>query len=316
MSDRFYEQDFEKTFMDALANLQFSTDYAPNISEGTLLEERKNDQVYFLGKLRDRLYTLNPNIPGEAIEDALRKIVRNDSQDLVVNNRSFHRMLFNGVDVEFKAKDGRIRGEKVWLIDFDNPENNDFLALNQFTVKNDKRGNLQDRRPDIVIFVNGLPLIVVELKNPTDEKATSLSAYKQIQTYKNEIPSLFRFNEIIIISDGILAKAGTISSLYERFMPWKTVNFEPSEKNIPQYETLIEGMLNKRTFLDLIRHYMVYEEEKDTVNNVTRTVKKLAAYHQYNAVEKAINTTVLAKGGSKKAGIDSKTILDNPWSLL
>ena len=112
MSDRFYEQDFEETFMDALSNLQFVTDYAPNISEGTLLEERKNDQVYFLGRLRKRLCSLNPNIPGEAIEDALRKIVRNDSQDLVANNRSFHRMLFNGVDVEFKRKDGRIRGLK------------------------------------------------------------------------------------------------------------------------------------------------------------------------------------------------------------
>ncbi len=303
MLDRFYEQDFEKTFMDALADHQYNTDYAPNISEGTISEERKNDQVFFFGQLKSSLYKLNPNIPSEAIEDALRKIIRNDSQDLVSNNKSFHRMLFNGVDVEFKDKGGRIRGEKVWIIDFDNPENNEFLALNQFTIKKDKRDNLPDRRPDIVIFVNGLPLIVVELKNPTDEKATILSAYKQIQTYKNEIPSLFRFNEIIIISDGIIAKAGTISSLYERFMPWKTVNFEPSEKNIPQYETLIEGMLNKKTFLDLIRHYIVYEEERDTVNNVTRTVKKLAAYHQYNAVEKAINTTVLAKGGSKKAGI-------------
>ena len=303
MPDRFFEQDFEETFMDALANLQYNTDYAPNISEGTLLEERKNDQVFFLGRLRSRLYSLNPKIPAEAIEDALRKIVRNDSQDLVANNRSFHRMLFNGVDVEFKGKDGRIRGEKVWLMDFDNPENNEFLALNQFTVKKDKRDNLPDRRPDIVIFVNGLPLVVVELKNPADEKATILSAYKQIQTYKTEIPSLFRFNEIIVISDGILAKAGTISSLYERFMPWKTVDFKPPEKNIPQYETLIEGMLNKRILLDLIRHYVVYEEEKDTVNNITRTVKKLAAYHQYNAVEKAIKTTVSAKGDSKKAGI-------------
>ena len=236
MSDRFYEQDFEETFMNSLSDLQYTTDYAPNISEGTLLEERKNDQVYFLGRLRSKLYSLNPNIPGEAIEDALRKIVRNDSQDLINNNRSLHRMLFNGVDVEFKDKSGRIRGEKVWIIDYDNPDNNEFLALNQFTVKKDKRDNLPDRRPDIVIFVNGLPLVVVELKNPTDEKATILSAYKQIQTYKTEIPSLFRFNEIIVISDGILAKAGTISSLYERFMPWKTVNF-----NSPQH--YIDGML-------------------------------------------------------------------------
>ncbi len=303
MSDRFYEQNFEKTFLDALANLNYSIDYAPNISEGTLLEERKNDQVFLLERLRSRLYSLNPNIPDEAIETALRKIVRNDSQDLVANNRSFHRMVFNGVDVEFKGKDGRIRGEKVWLIDFDNPESNEFLALNQFTVKKDRRDNQPDRRPDIVIFINGLPLVVVELKNPTDEKATIYSAYRQIQTYKNDIPSLFRFNEIIVISDGILAKAGTISSQYERFMPWKTIDFNPPVKNVPQYETLIEGMLNKRTLLDLIRHYIVYEDEKDTVNNIMRTVKKLAAYHQYNAVEKAIKTTVLAKGGSKKAGV-------------
>ena len=262
MSDRFYEQNFEETFMDELAVLQYSTDYAPNISEGGPNEERKNDQVFFLGRLKNRLHSINPKIPGDAIEDAIRKIVRNDASELIANNRSFHRMLFNGVDVEFTGKDGRIRGEKVWIIDFDIPENNEFLALNQFTVKKDKRDGLPDRRPDIVIFVNGLPLVVVELKNPTDEKATILSAYKQIQTYKNEIPSLFRFNEIIIISDGILAKAGTISSQYERFMPWKTVDFKPPEKNIPQYETLIQGMLNKRTLLDLIRHYIVYEEEK------------------------------------------------------
>lgn len=303
MSDRFYEQDFEKTFMNALSDLHYSTDYAPNISEGTLLEERKNDQVFFPERLRNKLHSLNPKIPKEAVEDAIRKIIRNDTQELIANNRSFHRMVFNGVDVEFTGKEGRIRGEKVWLIDFDNPENNEFLALNQFTVKKDKRGDQSDRRPDIVIFVNGLPLIVVELKNPADEKATILSAYNQIQTYKNEIPSLFKFNEVIIISDGILAKAGTISSQYERFMPWKTVDFKFPEKNIPQYETLIEGMLNKRTLLDLIRHYIVYEEERDTVNNVTRTVKKLAAYHQYNAVEKAIKTTVAAKGHNRKAGI-------------
>ncbi len=303
MTDRFYESDLEETFMEMLADLGYRTEYAPNISEGSLYQERTNDEVVFVERIRQRLISINPGVPRDVIEDAIRKITRTDSQDQVVNNRSFHRILFNGLDVEFKDKDGRIKGEKVWLIDFENPENNEFFALNQFTVRKEKRNNLPDRRPDIVIFVNGLPLVVVELKNPTDEKATILSAYRQIQTYKNEIPSLFRFNEIIIISDGIQAKAGTVSSQYERFMPWKTVYFNPPEKNIPQYETLIQGMLNKRTFLDLIRHYIVYEEERDTVNNITRTVKKLAAYHQYNAVEKAIKTTVSAKGGSKKAGV-------------
>ncbi len=300
MSKRFYEQDFEESFMDELASLQYTTDYGPNISAGSLFEERKNEQVFLLGRLRSRLYQLNPNIPEEAIEDAIRKIIRNDSQDLVANNRSFHRMLVNGIDVEYTGEDGRIIGDKVWLIDFDKPENNEFLALNQFTVE---KGDHTNRRPDVVIFVNGLPLVVVELKNPGSEKADILSAYNQIQTYKNEIPSLFRYNEIIIISDGKYANAGTITSEYDRFSPWKTVNFEFADKKIPEYETLIHGMLNKRTFLNLVRHYIVYEEVKDTVNDVTQTIKILAAYHQYNAVEKAVKATIEARGTTKKAGV-------------
>jgi type I restriction enzyme R subunit len=214
-------------------------------------------------------------------------------------------MLTEGVPVMVQ-EDGQERGERVWLVDFQNPENNVFFAINQFTVTEHN----QNKRPDVILFVNGLPLVVIELKNPADEQATIRKAYDQIQTYKTVIPSLFFYNAFCVISDGLEARAGTISSLFSRFQAWKAIDGkkEPSTQ-LSQLEVLIKGMLNKSTLLDLIRNFIVFEKDKkvDTKTGLTQieTVKKLAAYHQYHAVNKAVESTRLAvaEKGNRKAGV-------------
>ena len=202
-------------------------------------------------------------------------------------------------------KDGQGRGERVWLVDFQNPENN-LSAINQFTVTEHN----QNKRPDVILFVNGLPLVVIELKNPADTQATIRKAYDQIQTYKTVIPSLFFYNAFCVISDGLEARAGTISSAFSRFQAWKTIDGKKeSAVHASQLEMLIRGMLNKATLLDLIRNFIVFEKDKktDTKTGLTQieTVKKLAAYHQYHAVNKAVESTRLAvaEKGNRKAGV-------------
>ena len=214
-------------------------------------------------------------------------------------------MLAEGVPVTVQ-KDGQERGERVWLVDFQNPENNVFFAINQFTVIERN----QNKRPDVILFVNGLPLVVIELKNPADEHATIRKAYDQIQTYKTVIPSLFFYNAFCVISDGLEAKAGTISSAFSRFQTWKTIDGKKeSSAHVSQLEVLIKGMLNKATLLDLIRNFIVFEKDKkiDTKTGLTQieTVKKIAAYHQYHAVNKAVESTRLAatEKGNRKAGV-------------
>ena len=178
--------------------------------------------------------------------------------ELVANNKAFHRMLTEGVKVSYH-RDGNERGDLVWLIDFKNPENNDFLVVNQFTVVE----NGVNKRPDVVIFINGLPLVVIELKNPADENATVKSAYKQLQTYKQAIPSLFTYNEILVISDGLEARVGSLSAGFDRFMAWKSLDGKAEASHlISQLEILIKGMLNKETLLDLIRHFIVFDKSK------------------------------------------------------
>ena len=212
------ESEVEEVALGILSELGYASIYGPDISpDGTNSERNSYADVVLVERLRRAIDRFNPDIPQEAREEAVKKVLRTESPKLVVNNQSFHRMLFEGVDVEYRRED-RIVGDTVWLFDFKNPENNEFLAVNQFTVIEDNN----NRRPDIVLFVNGLPLVVIELKNPADEEATIESAFNQFQTYKEEIPSLFRFNEILVVSDGLEARAGTITSSKDRFMPWKT----------------------------------------------------------------------------------------------
>ena len=263
-------------------------DYLP---EGKHALREDYREVVIMDRLRNAVRKINPNVPDYAREDAIKKVIRTESQKLVADNENFHLMLADGVDVPVKTGNGE-RYEKVWLFDFKNPENNDFLAVNQFTVI---EGN-HNRRPDVVLFVNGLPLVVIELKNAADESATIWKAYEQLQTYKEEIPRLFRFNEILIISDGNQARAGTITSEQQRFAQWKTIDGKKPGGMFPETHVLIRGMLQKSRILDVIRNFIVFEKEKEVR-------KKLAAYHQYWAASKALKSTLNARKGDKKAGV-------------
>jgi type I restriction enzyme R subunit len=248
---------------------------------------------------------LNPLIPESARQPAIKTVLSVFSPQLITTNETFHKYLTEGIPVEV-MKDGQQRGERVWLVDFQNPENNTFMAVNQFTVTEHN----QNKRPDVILFVNGLPLAVVELKNPAETQATVHKAYDQLQTYKSVIPTLFYYNAFCVISDGLEARAGTISAPFSRFQAWKTIDGKKeSSAHANQLETLIRGMLNKTTLLDLIRNFIVFEKEKkvDTKTGLTQieTVKKLAAYHQYYAVNEAVARTRLAvaENGSRKAGV-------------
>ena len=298
MSGVMFESEVEDDCLAMLSDLGYSRVYGPDISEGGLWEERKYNEVVLVKRLRDALRRINKGIPEDAIDEAIKKVLRAASQNLVADNQEFHRLAVNGVPVQYKRKDGTIKDELVWLFDYNDVANNEFLAVNQFTIIEERN----NRRPDIILFINGLPIVLIELKNPVDEKATIWSAYNQLQTYKQQIPSVFRYNEILVISDGFEARAGTITSKTERFSPWKTVNTKKMPKSMSQIEVLINGMLNKQTLLDLIRHFIVYEADRDKDGNIQLS-KKLAAYQQYNATNKAIESTVKATKTNKKAGI-------------
>jgi type I restriction enzyme R subunit len=280
-------------------DLGYDVVFGPDISEGSSSEERKYTEVVLVHRLRSALRRINKSIPDSAIEEAVKKVLRTDSQDFIVNNQLFHKLIFSGVPVQYKRADGSIKDELVWLFDFDDIRKNEYLAVNQFTVMEDHN----ERRPDIVLFVNGLPLVLIELKNPADENATIWSALRQFETYKKEIPSVFRFNEILVISDGTYAREGTMTSNEERFTPWKTINGKRIAKPIPEYEVLLKGMLSKEVLLDLVRHFVVFEADKDKKDGSIKISKKIAAYQQYNAVQKAIGSTVSATKTNKKAGI-------------
>jgi type I restriction enzyme R subunit len=256
------------------------------------------EEILLTHRMAEAVRRINPTVPPAAQEEAIKEIQRIHSPELLTNNESFHRLLTEGIKVSYQ-KDGQQRGDLVWLIDFNTPENNDFIVANQFTVVEDG----VNKRPDIILFVNGLPLVVMELKNAADENATIKSAFRQIETYKAVIPSLFTYNAFTIISDGLEARAGTLSSGMSRFMAWKSADGkEEASHLVSQMETLINGMLNKETLLDLVRHFIVFEKSKkeDSKTGVTTisTVKKLAAYHQYYAVNRAVESAMRATGYS------------------
>lgn len=296
-----FESDIEQFVIELLENQGF--DYlSPEEQE---LERPNLGEVVLLNRLKKAVEKLNRKIPQEAKEQALRQVLNLPSQNLIDNNEALHRMLTEGIEVEYLVE-GNIRGDKVWLIDWQNIANNEFLACNQFTVIE----NNINKRPDVVIFINGLPLVVIELKNPADENATVAKAFTQLQNYKNAIPSLFCYNGVLVASDGLDAKAGTISSDFGRFAAWKSVDGVREDKaTVPQIETLIKGMLRKDILLDLVKQFIVFEktkkEDKKSGQSFVVTVKKLAAYHQYFAVNKAVESTISAASqeGSRKAGI-------------
>lgn len=281
------ETTLEQTALDWLESLGWQTAFGPDIGpDGPASERTDYDQVILVGRLQISLENINPNIPPDVIEEAVRKIVRTDSPSLIENNRRFHRMLTDGVDVSY-MQDGREVHDKVWLLDLEDLENNDWLTVNQFTVIEDRRC----RRPDIVVFVNGLPLCVIELKNPADEKATIRHAFNQLQTYKNDIPALFIFNELLVISDGLEARGGTLTSGWDRFMPWRTIDGkEVAPPGSVELEVLLKGVFEKRRFLDLVLNFVVFDDDGAVI------AKKAAAYHQFHAVNKAVECTLSACG--------------------
>ena len=285
------ENEVEELALDMFKEQGYNVLNGLEISPGGSKQERENfKEVVLKQRLLEAAGKINPEIPKDVLEEAVKKVLRVSSQNQILDNEQFHKLLIEGVPVSFR-RGQEIKHDFVNLIDFENSEKNEFLAINQFTIIEEK----YNRRPDIILFVNGLPLVVMELKNLAEEKATINDAFTQLQNYKDQIPSLFRFNEILVISDGTLAEAGTISSSRDWFMAWKTINEEIS-KNKLGLEVMIKCMLNKKVLLDLIKSFIVFEKEKETL-------KKIAAYHQYNAVNKAVESTIRATKGSKKAGV-------------
>lgn len=292
---RLTESAIETLAIERLQSLGYSYVYAPDIAPDAATPERENfAELLLTQRLRNAVARINPTLPPAALDEAIKTIQRISSLELLANNEAFHRLLTEGVNVSYQ-KDGNTRGDLVWLVDFDNPDNNEFVVANQFTIIE----NNQNKRPDIILFVNGLPLVVMELKNAADENATLNSAYRQLETYKQAIPSLFTYNGFVVVSDGLEAKAGSISAGLSRFMAWKSADGKAEASHlISQLETLINGMLNKATLLDLIRHFIVFEksskEDAKTGQISISTVKKLAAYHQYYAVNAAVISTLRA----------------------
>ncbi len=281
-----YESEIEQITLELLHDENgYAVLYGPDLAEGAG-KEREYTEVILSTRLRAAIDRLNPTIPAEARDDAFKRASRTAFASVIENNQAFHRLLTDGVDVKFSIGDGKAKTDKVWLIDFKQPERNEFLAVNQFTVVE----NHVNKRPDIVLFINGLPMVVIELKNPADENADVQAAYRQLQTYQRVIPSLFTTNAFLVISDGWFAKAGTISSDYARFMDWKSADGKTivDAKHQSELEPLITGLLNKSTLLDVIRHFIVFENVKG------QPVKKVAAYHQYYAVNRAIASTIRA----------------------
>ena len=280
-----------------LKELGYAVLHGPDIAPGEPDAERRTyADVVLAGRLQSSLALINPGVPASALDEALRKVARTETPSLVENNRRFHKLLTDGVDVEYRRPDGSIAGDKVWLIDFDHPERNDWLAVSQFTVVENKR----NRRADIVVFVNGLPLAVVELKNAGDENATIKGAFNQLQTYKNDIPSLFTTNELLVISDGLEARVGTLTSDWEWFMPWRTLDGKTvAPQGTLGLEVLLKGVFPKERLLDLARNFVVFEVDGASV------VKKVAGYHQFHAVNKALDCTVRAVSpeGDKRVGV-------------
>lgn len=289
------EDHIEQIVIQELVDLGYNYINGKDISPDGDAPERQYNEVVLKERLSSAIARLNPSVPYEAQEEALKKVNRASSPELLQNNYTFHKFLTDGLDIEYRKGD-RIVGDKVWLIDYNNPDNNEYLVVNQFTII---EGNV-NKRPDLILFVNGLPLVVIELKNAVDEKADVLAAFNQLQTYKKTIPSLFQYNALLIASDGWDAIYGSLTSPKQFFVPWKSIDGkEVADENIPQIEVMVKGMLNKNVILDLIRHFTIFQQHKEFITKI------VPRYHQYFAVNKAVQTTkkATAHDGDQRAGV-------------
>jgi len=293
----FHESVVEEAALGYFHELGYETKFGPDIAPDGETPERRNwDDVILADRLKAAIDRINPHLSIDAREGAFRKVLRSESPSLVLSNRRFHELFTNGVGIETRRIEGRIARDTAWLADFEHPENNDWLVVNQYEV----RENDHDRIPDVVVFLNGLPLAIFELKNPADERATIWTAYQQLQTYEAEIPSLFHFNELLVVSDGTEARLGCLTSHRERFLPWRTVDGEKvAAKGSLELETLIQGVFERKRLLELLRHFIVFEDDGGAIS------KKVAAYHQFHAVNRAVEATVKAASakGDKRAGV-------------
>ena len=288
------EADVETAALSWLSSLGWQTAYGPDIAPDTPGAERTDfTQVVLEERLRDALLNLNPELPSSALETGLRQLINPVGPTLEARNRSFHHALTRGVTVPVRRPDGTTSGEPAAVVDFENPANNDWLAVNQVTVKE----NQSTRRADIVLFLNGLPLGIIELKNPADENADVWEAWNQLQTYKAELSTLFSMNEVLMVSDGLHARVGTLTAGKEWFKPWKTMdNQEPGAANLPELQVMLEGVCEQSNFLNILRDFIVFDDDGSG-----KLVKKMAGYHQFHAVQAAVEETLRATELQEKA---------------
>ena len=289
------EDQLEQLCLDWFQSIGYDYICGYDIAPGEPAAERTDyRQILLHDRLLAQLEVINPQIPILTLEQVARQLTRPEYPVLIKNNKAFHRLLLEGVKVEYKDSAGKEKTDYVKLIDFFNDANNQFLVVNQYTITGSK-GN---RRPDVMVFVNGLPLAVLELKNPADNNADIWSAFQQLQTYKEELPELFMFNEALVISDGLDARVGSLTANKERFFPWRTVSSEDDKPHFEYFlETLVKGFFEPALFLDYIRHFVLFEEDDG------QTIKKIAGYQQFHAVRAAVKATVIAaqQSGNKVA---------------
>ena len=295
-SAAFTESEVEDAALEWLGSLGWKVVPGPGIAPHAADSERTDySEVILEHRLIAALDRLNPDLPAEALEDAFRKLTRPEGPTLEARNRALHRMLVDGVTVEYRSTAGAMRGAQVLGLDFENPANNDWLAVNQFTVVEGEH----ERRLDVVLFVNGLPLGLIELKNPADEKATVWTAWQQIQTYKAELSNLFAFNAALVASDGVDARIGTLTAGREWFKPWRTIGGETlADPQLPQLQVMLAGMCEWQRFLTLVRDFIVFEDDGSG-----KLAKKMAGYHQFHAVGTAVAETLRAAELQQATGV-------------
>jgi type I restriction enzyme R subunit len=296
----------EDAALEWFAQLGYTRVSGPNISPGGRSPERDSfEQVYLHGRLRDAAARINPGLDAELIDEAIKRLGRAESQSLIDENARVHKLLTDGVPVEYRAEDGSVRTTSVWLIDFDNPENNDWLVVNQFTIVE----NHKQRRPDVLVYVNGLPLGLIELKNLAAEAATLKKAHTKIGNYRADIPSVFTANEVTVISDGTSAAMSSFTGGFEHYAPWKTIEGREVVTDRPALEVLIKGVFEQRRFLDILRNFVVFSDETiadpRTGQKSRALIKRVAKYHQYWAVNAAVESTVTASSpeGDRRGGV-------------
>ncbi|AGA67859.1 type I site-specific deoxyribonuclease, HsdR family [Desulfitobacterium dichloroeliminans LMG P-21439] len=297
MSKNFCESHLEEATLEWFEELGYEIVFAPDIApDGDYPERGDYGDITLNDRLKEALQRINPRMRPDALEDAFRQITIPQSPSLIMNNKAFQKMITDGIDVQVKQADASYRTEKVYVFDFEKPLNNEFMVANQFTFI--EHG--VEKRPDVIAFVNGIPLVVMELKSASDENVDITDAYNQLQTYKMTIPSLFTYNSFLVTSDGVNARAGTLTSDEDRFMAWRTIDGETTAPlSIPQLEVLIKGMFQRDRFLDIIRHFVLFQSDSQD------TIKILAGYHQYHAVNKAIESTERAtqESGDRRIGV-------------